>query len=82
MRLLEESGESNGYHIAVPVLRSAEEAEAIAEEMKRRLREWRPAYSPYSLTADEDAPQLSITDVEESVSDEPITVPRRERERQ
>jgi len=85
-RFLEESGNRNGYHIAIPVFASSEEAEAIGEEMKRRQRDWRPTYSPYSLTSNESTSQLSISvdeqiSSEQSSSNEP-SIPRRERERQ
>lgn len=85
-RFLEESEKSNNYHIAIPVFKSAEEAHQIADEMKRRHKAWSPAYSPYSLTSNEDAPQFSIlvdeqTASEQSSSNEP-SIPRREKERQ
>ncbi len=42
--LLEEAGERNGYHIAIPIFESAEEAERVADEMKTRHRQYQPGY--------------------------------------
>lgn len=51
LHLLKESGAENGFHIAIPVFESAEEAERIYQEMSARLKKWSPSYQPMSLTA-------------------------------
>ena len=49
-KLLNQSGESQGYHIAIPVFESAAEAEKLFNDMRSRQAQWRPAYKPLSLT--------------------------------
>jgi hypothetical protein len=60
--VLGEMGSENGYHIAIPVFESAEEAEKLFNEMRARHARWQPSAIEYRLSETEAQPVLNIED--------------------
>ena len=48
--MLDETAASRGYHIAIPVFASSEQAEQLYETMRARHAAWRPGYKPLGFT--------------------------------
>ena len=68
--MLDETAASRGFHIAIPVLASSEEAEQLYETMRARHAAWRPDYKPLGFTS-----ATPLVD-EESPAPEPARRPR------